>query len=147
MATITIAPEFGYTLAVSVASSILVVVLGHNVGAYRKVAGVDLPQMYADDAEAKKDKKKLIFNCKQRVHQNTLEGFTQYMITLLVAGTQYPTASAALGLVWCIGRVVYSHGYTTGEPNKRVWGAFGHIGDLGLLGLTGKVAYDLIVSA
>ncbi|KAF9349796.1 Microsomal glutathione S-transferase 3 [Mortierella sp. AD094] len=147
MTTITIAPEYGYTLAVSVISSILVTVLGHNVGAYRKVAGVSLPQMYAEDAEAKKDKKKMIFNCKQRVHQNTLEGFTTYMASLLIAGIQYPTASAGLGLVWCVGRVFYSYGYSTGDPGKRNWGAFGHIGEVGLTGLIGKMAYDLIVSA
>ncbi|KAG0000399.1 Microsomal glutathione S-transferase 3 [Entomortierella chlamydospora] len=147
MTTITIPAEYGYTLAVSVVSSILVTALGVKVGTYRKVAGVNLPQMYADDEEAKKDKKKMIFNCKQRVHQNTLEGFTTYMASLLIAGIQYPTAAAGLGLVWCAGRILYSMGYSSGDPAKRSWGGFGHIGGLGLLGLVGKMAYDLIVSA
>ncbi|KAF9937187.1 Microsomal glutathione S-transferase 3 [Mortierella antarctica] len=147
MVSFTLAPEYGYTIAVSIVSNILVTYLGHKVGAYRKEAGVALPSMYADELEAKKDKKKMIFNCKQRVHQNTLEGFTTYMISLMVAGTQYPCASAALGLVWCAGRLAYSAGYVSGDPNKRIWGAWGHIGELGLLGLTGKMAYDLIMSA
>ncbi|KAF9895757.1 hypothetical protein BX616_008901, partial [Lobosporangium transversale] len=132
------------TLAVSVLSSVLVTGFGFKVGAYRKVAGVPLPQMYADEVEAKKDRKKQIFNCKQRVHQNTLEGFGSYLVTLLIAGLRYPVASAGLGLVWCAGRVAYSYGYTSGDPAKRQWGAFGHIGDLGLLGLTGKIAFDMI---
>ncbi|KAI1319279.1 Microsomal glutathione S-transferase 3 [Mortierella claussenii] len=147
MVAIIVAPEYGYTVAVSVVSTVLVTALGFKVGAYRKAAGVPLPQMYADEVEAKKDKKKQIFNCKQRVHQNTLEGFTSYMITLMVAGLRYPVASAGLGLIWCLGRVAYSYGYTSGDPAKRQLGSFGHIGDLGLLGLTGKVAYDLIMSA
>jgi len=103
--------------------------------------------MYAEEAEALKDKKKMIFNCKQRVHQNTLEGFTTYMVTLLIAGLQYPTASAGLGLIWCLGRMAYSYGYTSGDPKKRQLGAFGHIGDLGLLVLNGKIAFDMIMAA
>ncbi|KAF9179782.1 Microsomal glutathione S-transferase 3 [Haplosporangium sp. Z 767] len=147
MVAFTIAPEYGYTIAVSVLSSVLVTVFGAKVGSYRKTAGVPLPNMYADEAEAKNDKKKMIFNCKQRVHQNTLEGFSSYLISLMIAGVRYPTAAAGLGLVWCLGRMAYSYGYTSGDPNKRTMGAFGHIGDLGLLGLNAKIAYDMIMSA
>ncbi|KAG0254286.1 Microsomal glutathione S-transferase 3 [Mortierella polycephala] len=147
MVAITLAPEYGYTIAASVFSTVVVTVLAIKVGSYRKVAGVPLPNMYADDAEAKKDKKKMIFNCKQRVHQNTLEGFSSYLLSLMIAGISYPKASAGLGLVWCLGRMAYSYGYTSGDPNKRSMGAFGHIGELGLLGLNAKIAYDLIMSA
>ncbi|KAG0196521.1 Microsomal glutathione S-transferase 3 [Mortierella sp. GBA30] len=146
MASFTLAPEYGYTIAVSVVSTIVVSALGFKVGAYRKVAGVPLPAMYADEAEAKKDKKKMIFNCKQRVHQNTLEGFSSYLITLMVAGLRYPTAAASLGMIWCLGRMAYSYGYSSGDPSKRIYGTFGHIGEMGLLVLTGKIAYDMIMS-
>ncbi|KAF9996969.1 hypothetical protein BGZ65_007449, partial [Modicella reniformis] len=135
------------TIAVSVFSTILVSVLGHKVGAYRKVAGVPLPQMYADDAEAKSDQKKMIFNCKQRVHQNTLEGYTSFLVTLLVSGIRYPVAAPVLGMIWCFGRMGYSYGYTSGNPERRQLGAWGHIGDFGLLYLTGKIAYDMIMSS
>ncbi|KAF9432646.1 Microsomal glutathione S-transferase 3 [Entomortierella beljakovae] len=143
----TIPAEYGYTLAVGFASTFLVQVLAQRVGAYRKVAGVALPKMYVDEEEAKKDKKKQIFNCKQRVHQNTLEGFASYMFTLLVAGINYPRAAPALGLIWCLGRIAFSYGYSTGDPNKRMYGAFGFIGTFGLLGLSAKVAYEVIQSA
>ncbi|KAF9545876.1 Microsomal glutathione S-transferase 3 [Mortierella hygrophila] len=144
MASITLTADYGYTIAVSVVSSVLVTFLGARVGSYRKEAGVPLPTMYAEEAEAKKDKKKLIFNCKQRVHQNTLEGFTSYMVTLLLAGARYPVAAPILGLIWCAGRLAYSYGYTSGNPEKRVYGSWGHIGDLGLVGLNIKMAFDLI---
>ncbi|KAG0339266.1 Microsomal glutathione S-transferase 3 [Podila humilis] len=147
MVTFTIAPEYGYTIAVSIASQVLLTVLGARVGTYRKVADVPLPSAYADAADAKADKKKHLFNCYQRVHQNTLEGYTGFMSTLLIAGLRYPIAAPVLGMVWIVGRIFYSMGYTSGDPNKRVLGAFGHIGDLGLIGLTGKMAYDMIMSA
>ncbi|KAF9103730.1 Microsomal glutathione S-transferase 3 [Mortierella sp. GBA35] len=146
MASITLTSDYGYTIAVSVVSTVLVTILGHKVGAYRKEAGVPLPTMYADEAEAKKDRKKLIFNCKQRVHQNTLEGYTSFMVSLMIAGTRYPIAAPALGLIWCVGRLAYSYGYTSGDPNKRIYGGFGHIGDIGLLGLNVKMAFDMITA-
>ncbi|KAG0273428.1 Microsomal glutathione S-transferase 3 [Linnemannia exigua] len=146
MATIALNADYGYTVAVSVASTLLVTILGFKVGSYRKEAGVPLPAMYADEVEAKKDKKKMIFNCKQRVHQNTLEGFTSFMVSLMIAGARYPVAAPVLGLIWCAGRMAYSFGYTSGDPNKRMYGAFGHIGDLGLLGLNAKMAFDMITA-
>ncbi|KAG0369402.1 hypothetical protein BC939DRAFT_407325 [Gamsiella multidivaricata] len=147
MATIIIAPEYGYTVAAAIASTILVTYLGVRVGSYRKIANVPYPFLYADAADCKDDHQKYIFNCYQRVHQNTLEGFASYLIMLMFAGIQYPVASAALGSIWCIGRILYSIGYTTGDPKKRQLGAFGHIGEIGLLVLTGKIAYDLIMSS
>ncbi|KAF9586668.1 Microsomal glutathione S-transferase 3 [Lunasporangiospora selenospora] len=147
MVSFVLSPDYGYTIATTVISTVLVTVLGHRVGGYRKVANVPLPNMYAEASEAKADKKKMIFNCYQRVHQNTLEGYSSYLVSLLIAGLQYPRASAALGLIWCLGRVFYSIGYTSGDPQKRMWGAWGHIGDMGLLILNGKIAFDLITSA
>ncbi|KAF9921800.1 Microsomal glutathione S-transferase 3 [Linnemannia zychae] len=147
MASINLGAEYGYTVAVSVVSTILVTYFGVKVGTYRKTAGVPLPAMYADEEEAKKDKKKMIFNCKQRVHQNTLEGFTSYMVSLMIAGARYPVAAPVLGLIWCVGRLAYSYGYTSGDPSKRMYGGFGQIGALGLLGLNIKIAFDMITAA
>ncbi|KAF9359029.1 Microsomal glutathione S-transferase 3 [Mortierella sp. AD094] len=146
MSTITILPEYGYTVAAAVASTFLVYFFGARVTKQRSVAKVPLPFEYADPTDCKDDHQKYIFNCYQRVHQNTLEGFSGYMFTLLLAGVNYPIPAAALGGVWIIGRIFYYYGYTTGNPASRQMGAFGHIGEVGLLGLTGKFAYDLIVS-
>ncbi|KAF9362413.1 Microsomal glutathione S-transferase 3 [Mortierella sp. NVP85] len=146
MATIVLAPEYGYTAAAALLSIALVTFLGGRVDSYRKFAQVPLPFPYADAAECKEDHKKYIFNCYQRVHQNTLEGFSAYLVMLMFAGLKYPIASAALGGVWFLGRVLYYIGYTTGDPSKRHYGTFGHIGELGLLGLSAKFAFDLITS-
>ncbi|KAF9188067.1 Microsomal glutathione S-transferase 3 [Haplosporangium sp. Z 767] len=146
MITFTVTPDYGYTVAVTVASTLLVSFFGAKVTSYRDVAKVPLPFLYAEPAECKADHKKLIFNCYQRVHQNTLEGFASYLITLMFAGLRYPIASAALGSIWCLGRIFYYIGYTSGKPSARQMGIFGHIGEVGLLGLTGKIAYDLIMA-
>ncbi|KAF9130265.1 Microsomal glutathione S-transferase 3 [Mortierella sp. 14UC] len=146
MATIILSPDYGFVLAVAVASSLLVFFFGSKVTSYRKIAQVPLPFLYADAQECKEDHKKLIFNCYQRIHQNTLEGFTMYLVMLLIAGLEYPVASAVLGGVWCLGRCLYYYGYSSGHPSSRQLGAFGHIGEFGLLGVVGKMAFDLIVS-
>ncbi|KAG0244373.1 hypothetical protein B0O80DRAFT_275423 [Mortierella sp. GBAus27b] len=146
MANIDLAPEYGYVALVAFASIILVVFLGTRVDSYRKFAQVPLPFLYADPEECKEDHKKYIFNCYQRVHQNTLEGFAAYLLVLMFAGLKYPIPAAALGGVWILGRVLYFIGYTTGDPTKRHYGAFGHIGELGLLGVSIKVAIDIITS-
>ncbi|GJJ69095.1 hypothetical protein EMPS_01441 [Entomortierella parvispora] len=146
MSTIVLSPEYGYTVAVAVASTVLVSFFGYRVARVRALAKVPLPFMYADAAEVKEDYQKHIFNCYQRIHQNTLEGFSSYLVTLMFAGLQYPIPSAVLGGIWILGRIFYYRGYSTGNPEDRSKGAFGRIGDLGLLGLTGKMAFDLITS-
>ncbi|ORY90050.1 hypothetical protein BCR41DRAFT_427062 [Lobosporangium transversale] len=139
-------PEYGYVVIIAAFSIALTIFFGARVTSYRKIAQVPLPFLYADAAECKEDHQKLIFNCYQRVHQNTLEGFTGYLAMLLLIGVVYPIPSAVLGGVWCLGRIFYYFGYTTGRPSARLIGAFGHIGEFGLLGFMGKFAYDLIVS-
>lgn len=124
----------------------LVTFLGARVTSYRAIAQVPLPFLYADAADCKEDHKKLIFNCYQRVHQNTLEGYASFLATLMIAGLQYPVAAAWLGSVWCLGRIMYYIGYTSGQPARRQLGVFGHIGEIGLFGLTIKMAFDLITS-
>ncbi|KAF9956975.1 Microsomal glutathione S-transferase 3 [Mortierella alpina] len=146
MATITLDPEYGYTVIATVVSILLVSFLGSRVASYRNVAKVALPFPYADAAECQEDPKKHLFNCYQRVHQNTLEGFSSYLTTLMFAGLWFPVAAPILGLVWCLGRIVYFFGYTTGNPRARLLGAFGHAGEYGLLGLTAYIAYDILSS-
>ncbi|KAF9280668.1 Microsomal glutathione S-transferase 3 [Mortierella alpina] len=146
MATITLAPEYGYTVIATVASIVLVTFLGSRVTMYRDVAKVPLPFLYADAADCQADPKKHLFNCYQRVHQNTLEGFSSFLATLMFAGLWFPIAAPILGLIWCLGRIFYFFGYTTGRPRARLMGVFGHIGEFGLLGLTGYIAYDILAS-
>jgi glutathione S-transferase len=62
------------------------------------------------------------FNCVQRAHQNTLENWAPIQILMLVNGLVYPCASAALGLVWVLGRILYGYGYATKGPKGRMFG-------------------------
>ncbi|KAI9236078.1 MAG: hypothetical protein BYD32DRAFT_419650 [Podila humilis] len=146
MTTVVLSPHYGYTVATAVVSSLLTVFLGSKVTSFRKIAQVPLPFLYADQADAMQDHNKYLFNCYQRVHQNTLEGFAAYLVLLLLCGIWYPIPAAVLGDIWILGRIFYYRGYTTGDPHKRMHGAFGHLGEFGLMCLAGKIAYNLIMS-
>ena len=82
--------------------------LAIKVMSARKTYNCKYPNLYLpeDDKNAKS------FNCVQRVHQNTLEGFAPVQILMLVNGIVYPLHSAAYGFVWMLGRIVYSIGYS-----------------------------------
>ena len=100
-----------------------------------------------------------VFNCIQRAHQNTLENLPQFFFLLTIGialhdryfktlrmfvfcpgGLSMPKLSAAAGWVWVAGRGVYALGYSTGDPAKRVRGAFGYLGLFTLLGCAIKTA-------
>merc|ERR1719334_1482191 len=59
------------------------------------------------------------FNCVQRAHQNTLEGYPSFLMLLFVGGLQYPKCVAAFGALYQISRVCYALGYYSGDPKKR----------------------------
>ncbi|KAI8880176.1 membrane-associated proteins in eicosanoid and glutathione metabolism [Backusella circina FSU 941] len=144
MVDIVVPREYGYVLGVAAVSALHLFSLGVKVGQARKAAGVEYPYVYADRAEAEKDKKKHIFNCVQRVHQNSLELFPVYSTLLLIGGLKHPEISAGAGAVYILGRMVYASGYSTGEPKKRVRGAFYYLGVLTLIGTAGSTIYNLL---
>ncbi|KAH7434091.1 hypothetical protein KP509_07G100600 [Ceratopteris richardii] len=82
------------------------------------------------------DKEDSVFNCYQRAHQNTLESYPAFMSLLILGGLGYPITASVFGMIWVAGRVVYSLGYFSGDPRKRLQGAWHMIGLLGLLGTT-----------
>ncbi|CAG8554940.1 7289_t:CDS:2 [Paraglomus occultum] len=133
MTTITISSDYGYVLLAGVASTIMTTYLGLRVGGARARAKVPYPFLYAEKAEAEQDKDKMVFNCYQRAHQNTLENYPSFLLTLFVAGVGFPKIAAASGFVWIASRLAYAHGYYTGDPKKRSRGFFGYIGMLTLL--------------
>ena len=63
------------------------------------------------------------FNCAQRVHQNTLEQLPFYLIGLLLGGIRHTEYAVICGALFLIGRVIYSIGYYTGNPDNRIPGA------------------------
>ncbi|EIW83550.1 membrane-associated proteins in eicosanoid and glutathione metabolism [Coniophora puteana RWD-64-598 SS2] len=117
-----------------------------RVARARKAAKIDYPQMYAEVQQAKDRREAHLFNCAQRAHQNTLESLPTVLISTAIAGVQFPTyAAAGLGL-WVAGRVLYTIGYSTGEPAKRSRGTIGTIAMLGLILGASYTAVDLIRS-
>ncbi|KAI8066773.1 hypothetical protein BC940DRAFT_301517 [Gongronella butleri] len=135
--------EYVYVLGVCAASALQLVWMSAAVGAARHRAGVPYPNLFADAKEAEKDEKKHLFNCTQRVHQNTLENFPIFSTLLLIGGLEHPKASAIGGAVYLLGRFGYAIGYRTGKPEKRMLGVFGAAGLVTILYTTGSSLYQL----
>ena len=85
------------------------------------------------------------FNCAQRAHLNTLESVTYVLFGVLYSGLRYPVLAASLGATWTIGRVLYTIGYTTGDPQKRMYGAFQSLAFLIIGGLSAWSSVQLIM--
>ncbi|KAG2173978.1 hypothetical protein INT44_000092 [Umbelopsis vinacea] len=144
MVALTIPSEYGYVIATGIASSFFVTYLGFKVGGARKAAQIPYPYMYAEKSDAEKDAKKNVFNCTQRAHQNTLEGYPMFLTLLFAGGLGFPCVSAGAGLVFLLGKFFYAQGYSTGEPAKRMRGSFAYLGLLTLLYTSSMTAYNLI---
>lgn len=63
------------------------------------------------------------FNCAQRAHQNYVEQAASIVILILLLGLYAPVVAAQAGLVYIIGREIYSYGYRSGGPAGRLVGA------------------------
>ncbi|CAO3622971.1 unnamed protein product [Cunninghamella blakesleeana] len=141
---IVVPSEYGYVLLTSAASALQLFYFGVAVGAARKKAQIPYPYVYAEKSEAEKDIRKHIFNCAQRVHQNTLEIFPVFNTFLLIGGIKYPEVSAGAGAIFILGKFFYARGYKTGDPKKRNQGAFSYLGLITLLYTSGSTIYHLI---
>jgi len=108
-------PSYGYVLLTVVLTYFLLFWQGFMVGQKRKLYKVDYPAMYSDTEP--------MFNCYQRVHQNTLERVPIFLALLLAAGLFNAKMAAAFGFIWLVGRVIYSIGYYSGKPNNRLAGS------------------------
>jgi glutathione S-transferase len=127
-------PEgYGYIILVAVDSFFVNMWLSHNVVNARKKYEIPYPKMYSPDNDQ--------FNCVQRAHQNWLEMYPQFLTVLFVGGLQLPKTTAAAGLVYLFGRIVYAQGYYSGDPEKRKRGFFGMLGLLTMLGTTVCTAF------
>ncbi|XP_039642177.1 microsomal glutathione S-transferase 3b [Perca fluviatilis] len=94
------------------------------------------PTMYSD--------KEQVFNCIQRAHQNTLEVYPQWLVFQTIAALVYPLSASVLGAIWVTSRFSYAWGYYTGDPAKRMNGAYGYIGYFGVIFLSISVALQLL---
>merc|ERR1712184_169362 len=106
---------YGYILLVVFATYMVAFVQGFLVGKARTKYKVELPTMYSDTEQ--------MFNCYQRVHQNTLERIPLFLAIILLAGLFNSIIAAVIGAIWVAGRVIYSVGYYSGVPNNRIVGS------------------------
>lgn len=60
----------------------------------------------ANATSGEQKKAMYLFNCAQRAHLNFNENHPSVMAAMLLSGIVYPQASAALGAVWSLGRIV-----------------------------------------
>jgi len=128
---------YGYVIVVAVTSVFLLLWQGFQVGKARKQYKVLYPTMYSPDNDN--------FNCYQRAHQNTLEGYSQFLLFLLLGGLDMPIFAAIGGLIWIAGKVSYSKGYYTGDPKNRMRGSYAYIGLLMILFATLKLSAKLVL--
>ncbi|KAH7103133.1 microsomal glutathione S-transferase 3, partial [Auriculariales sp. MPI-PUGE-AT-0066] len=102
-----------------------------NVSKYRRIANVPYPQMYAEAKEAEADFKKKQFNCAQRAHLNTLEHASEVAMAILITGLKHPKIAVGIGMCNVVGRIIYTLGYSTGDPKKRNRGALHYFATIG----------------
>ncbi|KAG8190205.1 hypothetical protein JTE90_011927 [Oedothorax gibbosus] len=136
MVVIDIPKEYGYVVLVGTSSVFVAMWHGIKVGMARKKYGIKYPAMYSDT--------NVVFNCIQRAHGNFLENYPQFLFLLLVGGLSHPRLSATGGLVYLVGRIAYTLGYSTGDPQKRMRGMFMHLGVLTLVYTTAHFATNLL---
>jgi len=72
------------------------------------------------------------FNSRQRAHYNSIENIVAVLPFIFIGGINLPIASASFGLIYLVGRIIYSIGYIKSGPKGRTFG--GVIKDVGLVG-------------
>ncbi|VVT49289.1 uncharacterized protein SAPINGB_P002197 [Magnusiomyces paraingens] len=128
--------DFSYVLAALSTVPFVNMYIDISVGKLRKRAGVPYPALFASEEEAAKDPLKKQFNCAQKASMNFSEHVGSFLAAALVSGYHAPKLSAALVIAWSLGRAIYHHGYSSGDPKKRMRGGFATL-SFAILMLTG----------
>jgi glutathione S-transferase len=118
--------------------------LGATVVKARKTAKVDLPLLFASEADAAADPAKHKFNCTQKSAMNFQEHMPGFVIGALISGVSFPRATAIGVLSWLSGRFLYHKGYSSGDPKKRSRGFHGNITHLAVTLAALYSAYTLV---
>lgn len=105
------APATILTAAVSILAILVCLYTGVRVGRARVRFGVAAPAMSGHP----------IFERTMRVQMNTMEQFVVFIPALWLSAMYFHYLgwlTPVMGLVWCIGRLLYAHGYIA-DPEKR----------------------------
>ncbi|KAG8865402.1 hypothetical protein FRB96_000292 [Tulasnella sp. 330] len=111
--------DYAYVLLTASSYAFLNVYQSRNVSIQRRAAGIKYPQVYADKAQEDANPAAFKFNCAQRAHYNTLESANGVLFGTLVTGLRYPMLATGMGVLYFIGRIIYTRGYTAQGPDGR----------------------------
>lgn len=137
---ITLDVNYCWVILSSAVIALQVVLTGFAIGGLRKKLNVPYPDMGNGRFAAKlEDKDWETFNNYQRAHYNYVEQVSSAQTFLLLGGLFHPIPSASLGLVYILGRQLYTWGYRAKGASGRMAGAL--ILDLALLGMFGTTVY------
>jgi len=139
--------EYGYVLIIAlllyITQQVLMII---PVMKERSSSNIKAPILYPRDSEIKElglsKEQVLNYYRAQRVHQNNVEVMSVFMPLFLIAGFFEPTKVAIAGAIVWIFRLVGGIGYLYG---KRMYGVPWHFGEIYLLYIIGKTAFDLLI--
>ena len=129
--------EHRWTAIVTIVALLLYFYMSLQVGRARGKSGIAAPCMTGDP----------LLERAVRVHINTLEWLPLFLGGLWLFAIYWnELVAAGLGVVWIVGRLIYSAGYMA-DPGKRSTGfliQFAAAGIL-LLGALGRIVYSLVM--
>jgi glutathione S-transferase len=129
--------EHRWTAIVSIVALLVYFWMGLQVGRARGKCGINPPTMTGDP----------LLERAVRVQANTLEWLPIFLVGLWLFALYWnEMVAAGLGVVWIIGRLLYSAGYMA-DPGKRSTGFLIQLLTAGilLLGALGRIVYSLAV--
>jgi glutathione S-transferase len=128
--------EHRWTALVTIAAMLVYFALSFQVARARGKSGIAAPAMTGDP----------MLERANRVHVNTLEWLPIFLTGLWLFAIYWNEAVAAgLGVVWIIGRLVYSAGYMA-DPGKRSMGFLIQFlaAAILLFGALGRIVYGML---
>jgi glutathione S-transferase len=127
--------EHRWTAIVTIMALLVYIGMGLQVARARGKSGIEAPAMTGDP----------VLERAIRVHLNTLEWLPVFLTGLWLFAIYWnEQVAAGLGMVWIVGRLLYSTGYMA-DPDKRSTGFLiqALTGLVLLLGALGKIAFSL----
>jgi uncharacterized membrane protein YecN with MAPEG domain len=127
--------EHRWTALVTLLALLVYFWMGLQVGRARGKSGINPPAMTGDP----------LLERAVRVQTNTLEWLPIFLVSLWLFAIYWnELVAVGMGIVWIIGRLVYSAGYMA-DPAKRSTGFLIQLlaGAVLLLGALGKIIYSL----
>lgn len=131
--------EHRWTAVVSILALLAYFWMGLQVGIARGKSGIDAPTMTGDP----------ILERAVRVQTNTLEWLPLFLTALWLFAIYWnELVAAGMGVVWIVGRLIYSMGYMA-DPGKRSTGFLIQLVAVAVLlfGALGKIVYSLATGA